>query len=91
MAAFILSRVSAAYMSEREPRIESTGQRVAAGGRVTAIPPRHVTRVSVPVPSHPAAFEFRLDWEGTGPDFPELKAFDLVQGQTRSDPLGVGT
>ena len=63
-------------------------QQVAAGGKVTAIPPGKDTTVTVDVPGRPTAFEFQLDWQGGAPQFPELQAIDLVQGSTRQDLLG---
>jgi hypothetical protein len=57
---------------------------VAAGGKVFPIPAGRTTTVKVPVPANPTAFEFQLDWEGNGPEFPELQSIDLVQGPTRT-------
>ena len=65
-----------------------SAQQVAAGGQVTAIPPGKDTTVTVSVPARPTAFDFKLDWQGGAPQFPELQAVELIQGSTRQDLLG---
>ena len=66
----------------------TTDQHVAAAGRTTTLPSGRTTLVSVGAPGRPTAFDFQLDWTGTGPGLPELIGLDLVRGAERTDLMG---